>query len=173
MIPIPPSIQAMGIAAIIAFLAGSASSWYITSSYKDAAWSSQVEATRAELAEVSQKATASALQQERAARLQLNTLEVKHESVQRSMDQLARENRRLVSELGGLRDPGRTRHDGAVQGAAAVSGQPESAADTGARLSVEASDFLLEFAEQADRAAAYAAACRDWAAVVTPEVATP
>lgn len=160
-------IQMVGMAALAAFLAGSSLSWYFTSSYKQTQCDAKVEAARAVIAETAQRATAAALQQERLATLQLNTLEVEHATVRQSLDQLARENRRLATELGGLRDPGRPRRDGAVPGTPAVSGQPARPTDTGARLSDEATAFLLGFAEDADRAASYAAACRDWATVVT------
>lgn len=160
-------IQIVGMAALAAFLAGSSLSWYLTSSYKQTQCDAKIEAASALIAKASQKATETALQQERAAVLQLNTLEVEHATVRQSLDQLARENRRLATELGGLRDPGRSRRDGAVQGTAAVSGEPVGPADAGAKLSDEATAFLLGFAEDADRAASYAAACRDWATVVT------
>lgn len=170
---IPPSLQAIGIAALLAFLIGSGASWYFTATYKDARWSAQVESARAEASELSQRETASALQKERDARLLLNTLEVKHETVQHSLDQLTRENRRLAAQLGGLRDPGATGSGRALPNASANTGNDAGAADAGARLSAEATEFLLTFAEQADRAASYAVACRDWADVVTGAVVSP
>lgn len=162
-------IQIIAGTALAASLAGAALSYYVTSSYDHAKCTAKVDSARAVIAEASQKATEAALQQERAAVLQLNTLEVEHATVKHSLDQITRENRRLTTQRGGLRDPGTTRPDRTVPGAAAVPGQPEGAAGASARLSDEATAFLLGFAEDADRAASYAAACRDWATVVTGE----
>lgn len=163
-------IQVIGMAALAAFIAGASASWYITSTYKDAQCAAQVESARAVIAETAQKATEVALAKERAAQQQLSTLEVQHATVQQTLTKITRDNRRLATELGGLRDPGRQSSHSAVPATAPVPGQPESATDTSARLSAEATAFLLEFAEHADAAASYAASCRDWASVVTGEV---
>lgn len=170
---IPPSLQAIGIASIAAFLIGASSTWYFTATYKDARWSAQVEAARAEAAELVQRETASTIKKEREARLLLNTLEVQHETVRQSLDHVSRENRRLVAQLGGLRDPGAASRRSAVSNSTAETGHDAGTTDTGARLSAEAEEFLLTFAEDADRAAHYAATCKAWSDVVAGDAVAP
>jgi len=48
-----------------------------------------------------------------------------------------------------------------VPSGSTTAGQPEGGT-TGTELSAEASEFLLEFAREADRAAQYAKTCYDW-----------
>ena len=89
-------------------------------------------------------------------------LEVKHVESERELDKALSTNRRLARELGGLRDPGRRPScGGTVPTDPTTSSQPETGS-TGAELSAEASEFLLEFARDADRAAQYAKTCYDW-----------
>jgi hypothetical protein len=89
--------------------------------------------------------------------------EVSHARALARIDQQTAENRRLVRELGGLRDPGRGGGGGNAMrpDPGAAGGCSDGAAE--GRLSDEAAEFLLGLAAEADRAAAIAATCRAWA----------
>lgn len=90
------------------------------------------------------------------------TLELAHADHREALDEVLADNRRLATQLGGLRDPGRTASScTAAGGASATSTEPAEEA-SGGRLSAEATEFLLEFARDADRAASYANTCYDW-----------
>lgn len=74
--------------------------------------------------------------------------------------------RKLLIGAGGLRDPngttgGACRGDKLSPNSGAASN--DSASATGCRLSRETSEALLDLARDADRAAAYAQSCRQWA----------
>jgi hypothetical protein len=72
------------------------------------------------------------------------------------------DNRRLATELGGLRDPGRRPSCGITLSSASTTASQPDNGTTGTELSAEATEFLLEFARSADRAAQYAKTCHDW-----------
>lgn len=92
-------------------------------------------------------------------RSEITKLEVKvHENANRT-NRLLAENRRLARLAGGLRDPS-TRCP-SVPGATEPAGTAADQA-TGAQLSDEATEFLLEFAAQCDRAADYAQTCHEY-----------
>ena len=141
---------------------GAAGSWYLTSEYKDSKWSAAVEKQKVEAGRQLQSATERAILAERRQNELANQLEVKHVESERKLDQALSDNRRLARELGGLRDPGRRPScGGSVPADATTTGKPEGGS-AGAELSAEASEFLLEFARDADRAAQYAKTCYDW-----------
>lgn len=75
---------------------------------------------------------------------------------------LARDNRRLSDELGGLRDPG-VRPGGLCGNADAAAIPADSAGTSAGLLSDRASRFLLDFAEDCDAANDYAWAAHEWA----------
>lgn len=110
---------------------------------------------------------AKVLKLERDAAALRKELEVAHENANKQIERTLADNRRLTRELGGMRDPGRRAAACPLPGAA---GEPEDAA-AGARLSGtsegllsdEASEFILELAADADRAAEYAKTCHEWA----------
>ena len=81
------------------------------------------------------------------------------QSYQAALDEIERQRRRADAVR--LRDPGKTACRPAVPAPPGSSGR---AADgpAGNDLSSEASRFLLDFAADADRAAAYANACHGW-----------
>ena len=142
---------------------GSLSAWYLTAEYKDAKWGKAVADQKVEAAAQLQAATQRAIEAERRRNALADQLEVKHVENQQALDRVLADNRRLARELGGLRDPGRRTSCGSsVPADPATAGQPEGGT-TGTELSVEASEFLLEFARDADRAAQYAKTCYDWA----------
>lgn len=91
---------------------------------------------------------------------QLNvTVETLHHETQQQIDAVYRHNHELVAQLGGMRDPGKRERPLPKSNGACQCQCP--ACDSG--LSGEASQFLLELARDADRVAAYANSCHQWA----------
>ena len=70
--------------------------------------------------------------------------------------------RRRADSLGRLRDPGRTTPCKPAVPATAGPTRNAAADATGGDLSEEATEFLRDFARDADRAAVYATACHGW-----------
>lgn len=150
------------LAAVIGLSVGAVGSWYLTSEYKDASWTASIEKQKVKAAEELQTATDRAISAERRQNELATQLEVKHVESERELDKALSTNRRLARELGGLRDPGRRPSCGdSVPTDSTASTQSETGS-TGTELSAEASEFLLEFARSADRAAQYAKTCYDW-----------
>lgn len=115
-------------------------------------------------------ANARTLEAERAAHARATTLEISAHERQAELDRTLAENRRLAARAGGLHDPGRKPADaGRVSGSAAPACPPADAASDG-RLSAEATEFLLELAADADRAAIYARTGHGYAVTLTPGV---
>lgn len=91
---------------------------------------------------------------------QLNaTVETIHHETQQQIDAVYRRNHELVAQLGGMRDPGK--RERALPKSNAAGECQCQACDSG--LSSEAAQFLLELARDADRVAAYANTCHEWA----------
>jgi hypothetical protein len=148
--------------AVVGLCAGTLGSWYLTAKYKDASWTVSIEKQKVEAAGQLQAATERAISAERRQNELANQLEVKHVESEKELDKALSTNRRLARELGGLRDPGRRPScGGTVPTDPTTSVQPETG-PTGTELSAEASEFLLEFARDADRAAQYASTCSAW-----------
>lgn len=155
-------LRALIIACCASFAIGVAGSWWITAEYKDNKWIAKVEAQKVEAARQLQDATEKVIQLERQRNEVATKLEIKNANKQTELDRALADNRRLVNQFGGLRDPGRRAScPSALPNATGSSKQLDDSA-TGSRLSAEASDFLLEFARDADRAAQYANSCYDW-----------
>lgn len=105
-------------------------------------------------------ATAKTMALEKAHNDVLRMAEVNHAQQSQKIEATLAENRRLVRELGGLRDPGKSR-GGPVSRATTTS--PKSVdPPTATRLSDESAEFLLEQSAVADRVAVYAGTCYDW-----------
>ena len=144
-----------------ALLAGAFAAWWLTSATLSARHEAEIQSIRAAAAEQYAAATQRAVEVERAHNQLATKLEVQHEKATRQLAAIRADNRRLAAAAGGLRDPFAaastcpvpTDSDSAVDSAAAAA--------TG-RLSDEASEFLLEFAYDADRAAEYANTCYKW-----------
>ncbi len=150
------------IVAALAAVWGAAGSWWLTAEYKDNKWKAKVEAQKVEAARQLQEATQRVIEVERKNNVIATQMEINNAEQQNKLDRALSDNRRLTRELGGLRDPGRRPScTGSVPATAGTSQQPATAAAEG-RLSDEASEFLLEFARDADRAAQYANSCYDW-----------
>lgn len=154
--------RALAIALGIGVLVGSLPTWWLTAEYKDNKWMAQIEAQKVEAAQQLQEATEKVVATERKHNAIATQLEIKNAEQQTSLDRALADNRRLASRLGGLRDPGsRASCSSAVPTTSGTAQQPPTEAAAG-RLSAEASEFLLEFARDADRAAQYANSCHDW-----------
>lgn len=143
--------------ALIAGVAGwTINGWRLTSDYE-----AQIHAMQSEAATNLQTATAQAIEIERQHNVVANQLEVANAKNRKKLDSVLAENRRLAHDLGGMRDPY------PITSSCTLSSTPDTAtgttpAATAGRLSDEASEFLLEFARDADRAAEYANTCREW-----------
>ena len=150
----------VGFALVLAVALGS---WYFTAEYKDAVHTAAFDTYKRELAELHAKNLNEVLQKEREARERADAIEVKYHDATTEIRLVRNDNARLARELGGLRDPGK--RPGATPGLGSTQGTaPGCTHDPAAagRLSEEATRFLLDFAEDADRAAAYANACYEW-----------
>jgi hypothetical protein len=157
-----PDLRTALVALAIGLGVGAVGSWYLTAEYKDAAWTASIEKQKVKAAEQLQAATDRAISAERRQNELSTQLEVKHVESERELDKALSTNRRLVRELGGLRDPGRRPSCGGTVPTDSTTSAELEAGTTGAELSAEASEFLLEFARDADRAAQYAKTCYDW-----------
>jgi hypothetical protein len=157
-----PDIKNLLIALAIGLAVGLLGGWHFTAKYKDATWTASIDKQKSEAATKLQEATERALATERKNTELGNQLEKQHVESTQNLDRVLADNRRLTRELGGLRDPGRRQScGGSVPAPGDPTGQPAPSA-TGGELSAEASEFLLEFARDADRAAQYAKTCYDW-----------
>ena len=150
------------IALAVGICVGALGAWYLTAEYKDAKWGKAVEQQKKEAAETLQAETEKVLAAERKNTELNNQLEKTHAEQSRKISIALADNRRLARELGGLRDPGRRASCGGSQAGVELASDP-AVSSAGSELSAEASDFLLEFAADADRAAEYAQTCYSWA----------
>jgi len=158
-----PDLRTAAIACLAGVVIGALPAWYFTAEYKDSKWGKAISDQKVEAANVLQAETDKVLAAERAANKFKDQLEKQHADSQKRIDTTLADNRRLARELGGLRDPGR-RPSGScpAPGTSDASGVNSSASTEG-RLSDQASEFLLEFAAEADRVAEYAMTCHLWA----------
>lgn len=157
-----PDIKGMLAALAVGLLVGALSSWYLTAEYKDSKWGKAVADQKVAAAKALQAETEKVLDAERKNTELNNNLEKNHAEASRKIDATLADNRRLARELGGLRDPGRRPGCGAAGAETGAAADPAGGSAEG-RLSDEASEFLLELAADADRAAEYAQTCRAWA----------
>ena len=150
------------IALVVGLVVGGLSAWWLTSNYETAKWTKAIDKQKIEAAAELQKLTESVLAAERAIGTVRSQLEKNDAMVQQTINQNANINRTLVAKLGGLRDPGhRPDSDCSKSQGPGAAGTATNAA-AGGRLSDAASQFLLEFAARADRAAQYARTCSQW-----------
>lgn len=156
------NLKVTAIALAVGLGAGALGSWYLTAEYKDSVWGKVAADQKVEAAAQLQAATQQAIEVERRHNALADQLEVKHAENQQALDRILADNRRLARELGGLRDPGRRPSCGGSVSTATATASESEGGTTGAELSAEASEFLLEFARDADRAAEYANTCHRW-----------
>jgi hypothetical protein len=163
------NLQNQILALIAAILFGAFGSWWVTSDYYQAKYDAAVARQKAEATKVLQEATERAIAAERINNKLAQTLEVSHAQNREKLDAALTDNRKLARELGGLRDPG-YREGSSCTMPATTSGpgialrQPSTS-----RLSAEATEFLLDFARDADRVAEYANLCHSWVEKLTDE----
>lgn len=163
------NIQNQILAAIAAIVLGAFASWWVTSDYYQARFDAAIARQKAEAVKVLQEATDRAITAERKNNQLAQNLEVSHVQNKQKLDQVLTDNRRLALELGGLRDPGY--RDGGNCTVPSTPNGPGIALrqpSTG-RLSTEATEFLLDFARDADRVAEYANLCHSWIEKLTNE----
>jgi hypothetical protein len=155
-------LRNIALAAVLGLVVGATGSGLLVKRYVDNAWTAKVEKQKTEAATQLQAATDRAIKAERAHTAIATELEVQNEIGKQKLDDAYRDNRALSTQLGGLRDPGRRPSGSCPAGATTGSAQQPVGETTGTALSAEASDFLLDFAKQADDAAQYANTCYDW-----------
>ena len=143
------------------FVIGVLSSWWITSEYKDAKHSKVISTMQLQAAEALDQARVKALAIERENNRLATELEVSHNEFRKSLDSIQADNARLTTELGGLYDSKAT-CTGSTSGSSGTAPSNPPKSTTGAKLSKEASGFLLSESRRADEAAAYAATCYQW-----------
>ena len=143
------------------FVIGVTSSWWITSEYKDAKHSKVISTMQLQAAEALDQARVKALAIERENNRLATELEVSHNEFRKSLDSIQADNARLSTELGGLYDSKAT-CTGSTSGSSGTAPSNPPKSTTGAKLSKEASGFLLSESRRADEAAAYAATCYQW-----------
>ena len=130
----------------VSLLIGCFGGWWVTADYKDSHYAAILDAQKVQafkdIAEAEEKA---------------NKLDVANAQQQITLDKALADNRALARQLGGLRDPGFK-----SAGCLPDTTSGTATASTEGRLSDEASQFLLDFARQADAAAEYANICYAW-----------
>jgi len=165
------SIRNVILGAVVASIVGAIGGWWITDDILTSKHEAQIQRMRLEAADALQAATERAIQAERDAISLALKLEVQSAENKQRLDSVLTDNRRLARELGGLRDPFAI----ALGGCTMPAPSPGLVATPPApgRLSNEASEFLLEFARDADRAAEYANTCHRWIEEWTTLTAQP
>ena len=141
---------------------GAIGGWWITDDILTSKHEAQIQRIRADAATALQEATDLAIQAERDAISLALKLEVQSAENKQKLDSVLTDNRRLARELGGLRDPFAKPAGGCTMPAPSPGTGLVATAPAPGRLSNEASEFLLEFAREADRAAEYANTCHRW-----------
>lgn len=154
-------IKTTVIALSSSFVIGVLSSWWITSEYKEAKYSKVISTMQLEAAQALEKAQAQALAIERENNRLATELEVSHNEHRKSLDSIQADNARLAAELGGLYDS-KASCTGGTSGSPGTTSSNPVKPTTGAKLSKEASGFLLSESRRADEAAAYARTCYQW-----------
>lgn len=150
--------------ASISFLLGASISFYFTANYKDSVWLGVLNEQKIEAARILQEETENVIRQEREQNEIKTRLEIAHVESQKKLDNILVINRNISNSIGGLRDPGASREGCKSSLPATIkSARPSSNTTTSNRLSNAASEFLLEYARQADRSAEYAKVCHAWA----------
>lgn len=156
------SIRNVILGAVVASIAGAIAGWWITDDILTSKHEAQIQRMRLEAADALQAATERAIQAEREGIALALKLEVQNAENRKRLDGVLADNRRLSRELGGLRDPFAIAPRDCPMPAPSPGTGLVATAPAPGRLSNEASEFLLEFARDADRAAEYANTCHRW-----------
>lgn len=156
-------LRQLALVFMVGVVLGSIGSWKVTSSYKDTKYQNIILSKEKLAAERLSEAAERVAEVERNHAALAQDLEIKNVEANKLLDEALVKNRRLAHELGGLRDPfAKSSSSCSVSQNTGTPSNPDDGATTG-RLSDEASEFLLEFAREADEAANYATTCHNWA----------
>lgn len=161
-----PSLQSAAIAFGVGMALSVPLTWYVTSEYKNARHTASIEKQKSEAATVLQRETDKVIAAERRTAKFKDELELQHAKSIEQVNEILADNNRLAARLGGLRDPGRRPGCNGTLPATAQPAAVDPAPASDGRLSSEATEFLLGFAAEADRAAIYAQTCHAWAVSV-------
>lgn len=154
-------LKITAIAIGVSFLLGTTSSWWVTAEYKEAKYSQAISQIKLDAAAELEKARIKAVETERENNRLATELEVAHNEFRQNLDNVKADNQRLADELGGLHDRYSTCGSDPKPSSGGTPVNP-ALSPTGAKLSKEASQFLLSESRRADEAAAYAATCYKW-----------
>lgn len=144
-----------------AFAIGAATSWWITSDYKESKYQAVIAKMRLDAANALADATKKALDIERENNRLATELEVQNAENRKKLDDVYADNLRLASEYSGLYDRHASNSNCAVSTNSKSSAKPSTPASNG-RLSDPLAKLLLSESRRADEAAAYAATCYQW-----------
>ena len=150
------SLRSLLIGCLASLLIGALASGMLTHRYVKAEWTADVMTIKARQAEALNAAQEETIQAERVGRDKARASEIAHEEQQQAIDKALADNRRLVRELGGLRDPGQRSNRSGVS----ETGEACACSAGSDGLSEAATDFLLEFAADADRVEAQYEQCK-------------
>ena len=166
----PWSLSTSAIILVLCVVVSSLGTWRVTADYKDNKWSAIVAEQSIAASKTLLDATTRTSEIERTHNAIATDLEAKAIESSKRLDEEMATNRTLARKLRGLRDPfAKSTCRSAVSGTT----QPPSLADDSSAegrlsdevkglLSPEASEFLLNFARDADTAAQYANTCHQW-----------
>lgn len=158
----PWSLSTSAIILVLCVVVSSLGTWRVTADYKDNKWSAVVAEQSIAASKALLAATTRTSEIERTYSAIATDLEAKATETSRLLDKELATNRTLARKLRGLRDPfAKSTCRSAVPGTTQPSGPTDDRSAEG-RLSDEASEFLLNFARDADAAAQYANTCHQW-----------
>ena len=156
-----PSITNTALAIIVSVSMGFFSGSVFMHHQEELKWANTINSQKIEAASILQAATEKVIARERENEELNKTIEVQNEKNQIRVNAILDDNRSLARKRGGLRDPG-SRKDCAPPTATNINPLVVTTAPSSSALSGEATEFLLTFAADADRAASYAETCHDW-----------
>lgn len=158
----PWSLSTSAIILVLCVVVSSLGTWRVTADYKDNKWSAIVAEQNIAASKTLLAATTRTSEIERTHNAIATDLEAKAIETSKLLDMELATNRTLARKLRGLRDPfAKSTCRSSVSGTTQPSG-PVDDSSTEGRLSDEASEFLLNFARDADTAAQYANTCHQW-----------
>jgi hypothetical protein len=159
---VPWSLSTSAIILVLCVVVSSLGTWRVTADYKDNKWSAIVAEQNIAASKTLLAATTRTSEIERTHNAIASNLEAKALESSKRLDEEMATNRTLARELSGLRDPfAKSTCRSTVPGTSQSTGHADDSSAEG-RLSDEASEFLLNFARDADSAAQYANTCHQW-----------
>jgi hypothetical protein len=147
---------------VLCVVVSSLGTWKVTADYKDNKWSAVVAEQSIAASKALLAATTRTSEIERTYSAIATDLEARAVESSKRLDEEMATNRTLARKLRGLRDPfSKSTCRSAMPGTTQLTGPADDSSAEG-RLSDEASEFLLNFARDADTAAQYANTCHQW-----------